>query len=269
MTRVTICIPVRNGDNYLEQALASISMQTDLAYRVLVSDNASTDRTVDILEAWKKRLPLEVIRQSAMVSMVENFNGLLERVDDPFYMVLCHDDYLNAPDAISSARAVLESNDDISAVYSDLVYVSEARLRLATRRFHRTGRFDAEKAGRQSIIKTRNMFGIPLLVRRSALGSNRYDPAFRYVPDVDLSWQISGHQPAWHIPRPLIANRYHAGNSTWGWLGGATDEYMRLASKHGMQLSPALRAQVRIRCWSVGQQRRLFSAYERLVSRLG
>ncbi|MCA3562118.1 MAG: glycosyltransferase [Aestuariivirga sp.] len=269
MTRVTICIPVRNGDNYLEQALASIAMQTCPADRVLVSDNASTDRTADILEAWKQRLPLEVIRQPALVSMVENFNGLLDRVEDPFYMVLSHDDYLNAPDAISSARAVLEANSDVSAVYCDLAYVGEKRRRLATRRFHRTGRFDADEAGRQSIFKTRNMFGIPLLVRRSALGPHRYDPAFRYGPDLDLSWRISRLQPAWHIPRALIANRYHAGNSTWGWLGGAADEYLRLASKHGMRISPVLRAQIRLRCWSVGQQRRLFGAYERLVSRLG
>ncbi|MCA3556000.1 glycosyltransferase [Aestuariivirga sp.] len=268
MTRVTVCIPVRNGDNFLEQALASIAMQTYPADRVLVSDNASTDRTAGILEAWKRRLPLEVVRQPAPVSMVENFNGLLDRVEDPFYMVLCHDDYLNAPDAISSARAVLEANSGVSAVYCDLAYVGEKRRRLATRRFHRTGLFDADEAGRQSVLKTRNMFGIPLLVRRSALGPYRYDPAFRYGLDLDLSWQMSRLQPAWHIPRALMANRYHAGNSTWGGLGAA-DEYFRLASKHGMRISPARRAQIRLRCWSVGQQRRLFGAYERLVSRLG
>jgi glycosyltransferase involved in cell wall biosynthesis len=269
MNHITICIPVHNGGNYLEQALASISAQDDKGYSVLVGDNASTDSTADILKSWKKRLPLEVMRRSVFVSMADNFNGLLDQISDGYFMILCHDDYFNAPDAISSARAVLDGNGDVSAVYCDLMYVSETRRALAARRFNRTGLFSGEDAGRQSIARARNMFGIPLLVRRDALGSTRYDPLLSYVFDLDFSWRVSRSQPAWHIPRALIANRYHGGNSTWGSLSGTADEYIRLASQHGLNLSMTRQAQIRLQCWSVGQQKRIFGAYERLVSLLG
>ena len=47
---VTIGLPVYNGERFLPNALASIRGQTFADFRLVVSDNASTDRTVDIVE---------------------------------------------------------------------------------------------------------------------------------------------------------------------------------------------------------------------------
>ena len=268
MAAIDICIPVYNGENYLEQALASILEQTEHDYRVVVSDNASTDRTAEILAAWQDRLPLHVVRRERTVPMAQNFNSVLDQVQGAYYMVLCHDDYLYSPQALSVARQVLEREADISAVYCDLAYVSETRRLLATRRFGREGRFSGEEAGRDSIGSLRNMFGIPLLVRRTALGTNRYDSSFRYSFDVDLSWQVSRTSPAWHVPQILIANRYHGGNTTWKLLGGVADEYIRLAAKYGVELTPGSRSKIRLRSWLGTQKKRVFGAYERIVSNL-
>jgi glycosyltransferase involved in cell wall biosynthesis len=42
---VSIGIPVFNGENYVEQALGSVLAQTMGDFEIVVSDNASTDRT--------------------------------------------------------------------------------------------------------------------------------------------------------------------------------------------------------------------------------
>ncbi len=52
MTSFTICIPVYNGAAFLGEALASIAEQDLSGVEVIVSDNASTDETPEILRHW-------------------------------------------------------------------------------------------------------------------------------------------------------------------------------------------------------------------------
>src|SRR5258705_469454 len=80
--------------------------------------------------------------------------------------------------------------------------------------------------GHMPVRSTRNMFGIPPLVKRKALGQHRYDRRFRYIADADLSWRVSRDAPAWHIPEVMIANRYSASNSTWFLNKTAGDEFL-------------------------------------------
>jgi cellulose synthase/poly-beta-1,6-N-acetylglucosamine synthase-like glycosyltransferase len=51
MVQVTVGLPVYNGERYLGEALDSILGQTFRDLVLVVSDNASTDRTVEIVES--------------------------------------------------------------------------------------------------------------------------------------------------------------------------------------------------------------------------
>tara|TARA_R110001606_G_scaffold396457_2_gene570613 strand:- start:1489 stop:2301 length:813 start_codon:yes stop_codon:yes gene_type:complete len=269
MPRISICLPVYNGADYVEEALASIAAQTCTDYIVVASDNASSDETGALLEKWSHRIPMDIVTQDKTIPMQAHFDCLLDRVKTEAYMLLCHDDYLCAPDALEKALAALDAEPEVSAIYCDLAYVSERGTTLATRRFAREGPMEADMLGKLSLRTARNMFGIPLLVRTLALGSHRYDRQFKYIVDVDLSWTISKNAPAWHIPDVMIANRYSASNSTWGMLKDASQEFMALAKKHGVALTAAERRHIAFTNWSVGIQKQLFGTYERLRTRMG
>ena len=45
---VSICLPVYNGENYVREAITSILEQTFEDFELIISDNASTDRTHEI-----------------------------------------------------------------------------------------------------------------------------------------------------------------------------------------------------------------------------
>ena len=268
MPCITICLPVYNGAAFVEQALASIAAQSHGDILVIAGDNASTDGTAKILRSWSSRLAMLIVTQDTTISMQDHFNALIDRVETDAYMVLCHDDYFCATHALQAASEVLDSQPRISAVYSDIAYVSEHGRDLARRSFRRSGEQDADRLGRQTLRSARNMFGIPILVRTEALGANRYDPDFRYIADVDLSWRISERSPLWHIPEVLLANRYRGGNSTWALLGDAHAEFVRLAEKHGVTLSSGDRTRMKFKNWQVGGTKQMFGLYERLVTHL-
>ncbi len=48
---VSIVLPVRNGEAFLEEALASLAAQTHADYELVVQDDGSTDRTAEIVAA--------------------------------------------------------------------------------------------------------------------------------------------------------------------------------------------------------------------------
>jgi glycosyltransferase involved in cell wall biosynthesis len=269
VARFAVCIPVYNGAAFVAQALESVAQQSHTDLTVIVSDNASTDATPQILAEWSRRLPMRIIRRPRTLPMREHFNALLDDVDAEAYMLLCHDDYFASRDALARAQAALDADPGISAVYCDLVYVNEAGRTLAHRRFGRDGRFRADDAGWRSIATARNCFGIPLAIRRDALGTRRYDNDLLYVMDVDLSWTLSRERPAFHIPEPLIANRYSRQNSTWSMQGSIRREYIDLATKYGRRPGPLARIKIGMTCFGVTQQKRVFSLYERLRSWTG
>ena len=154
MARFAVCIPVYNGAAFVGQALESIASQSHGDLEVIVSDNASSDGTPEILASWSDRLPMRIIRREQTLPMRDHFNALLDEVDSDAYMLLCHDDYLASPEALAKAQSILDARSDISAVYCDLLYVNEYRRPLA--------------ANRSELAATASVFRLPSGGMRSA-----------------------------------------------------------------------------------------------------
>ena len=55
---VSICCLAYNHENYIKDALDSFLMQnTEFRYEILIHDDASTDRTADIIREYEKKYP--------------------------------------------------------------------------------------------------------------------------------------------------------------------------------------------------------------------
>ncbi|MDE2336753.1 MAG: glycosyltransferase family 2 protein [Alphaproteobacteria bacterium] len=92
---VTIGIPVYNGEACLDKMLASICAQSFQDMEILVSDNASTDSTPEIIARWAaKDKRIRVHRQPENVGARNNFIWLLENAAAPWMKFAAHDDML-------------------------------------------------------------------------------------------------------------------------------------------------------------------------------
>lgn len=71
---VSIGMPTYNGERFIAQALDSLLAQDDGDFELVVSDNASTDRTGEIVRAYAARDErIRYIRQPVTVGAAENF----------------------------------------------------------------------------------------------------------------------------------------------------------------------------------------------------
>jgi glycosyltransferase involved in cell wall biosynthesis len=93
MTSVSIGMPVYNAEKYLDGALASLSAQTFSDLQIVISDNASTDSTPDIISTWAARDARIIFhRQIKNIGAMPNFEWVLRQVASPWFMFSAYDD---------------------------------------------------------------------------------------------------------------------------------------------------------------------------------
>lgn len=90
---VTIGVPVFNGAAFIDRALASLTAQTYDDLEIVVSDNASTDATADIVKGHAARDgQIAYLRRDSTVPVYENFRGLVEHARGEYFMWASADD---------------------------------------------------------------------------------------------------------------------------------------------------------------------------------
>lgn len=106
---VTIGMPVYNGMPFVETALQALARQSYQEFVLLVSDNASTDGTWELLQAWAPRDPRIVLRrQQSNIGLMRNFQYLLDEAKTEYFMWHAHDDWL-APNYLEALLEVIRS----------------------------------------------------------------------------------------------------------------------------------------------------------------
>lgn len=240
---ITITIPVYNGENFIREAINSIFRQSFNNFLLIISDNASNDGTSDIVQEYCQSDPRIIhIRHNENIGMLANGNfcmSIIRELHNKYFFILSHDDCLASDSAIQTAYHIMEQQPEISAVYCDLLYISNGGSVIGKRRFSRVGCIEAELLAKNSIITTRNMFGIALLMRTQALRNQNisYNLQFSYIADVEFSYLISAHGSIYHIPEFFIANRFHGKNSTRGIIKKAKRQFLQFAATYNFPLT--------------------------------
>lgn len=99
---LSICIPTFNREAELKECLESIRSSWLPNIEIVVSDNASTDATVEMLEGFSKLLPLRWQRQSKNVGFDQNCVDVIAMSRGRYCWILGSDDSI-APNALVAA----------------------------------------------------------------------------------------------------------------------------------------------------------------------
>ena len=130
--RVTIGVPVRNGESEIEACLACLSNQTYRDITILVHDNASTDRTAEIVAAaMRKDSRIHYYRHATDIGALANFASVLAAAQSPYFMWRAYDD-LSSPDYVERLVAALDAHPDaaLAASRTETLRVQANRCRV-------------------------------------------------------------------------------------------------------------------------------------------
>ena len=111
--KVTIVIPAYNLEMYIGECLESVLCQkTKFPFKVVVSDDASTDRTPQILQEYQKKYPdvLKVILKEKNSGSYLNAIQLLDRIDSEYISYLDGDDFWIGENRLQHQVDFLDAN---------------------------------------------------------------------------------------------------------------------------------------------------------------
>jgi glycosyltransferase involved in cell wall biosynthesis len=210
MPRITVAVPVYNGERYLARTLDSLLRQTVRDFVLLVGDNASTDGTAAIIQAYAARDPrVRHVRHPRNLGAATNYSRLCELAETELFRWSAADD-CSEPRFLEACLEALERDPDAVLAYPRIIMIDEEDRPL--------GEYDEGL----HLPQTRSRDRFFTLLRNSRLcnalyGLGRTD-AFRRTrllgpfrgSDIIFEAELTLYGKILEVPEPLLLRRMHA-----------------------------------------------------------
>lgn len=125
---ITICYPVFNGEKLIKKAIQNTINQIEknqIKAKILISNNCSDDNTLIICEEFQKKYPyVKIFNQKKKLSLNQNHNFLLDKIDTKYFVFHSHDD-VRLEGFYYQCLDILEKMPHIVLCYSHANYVDE------------------------------------------------------------------------------------------------------------------------------------------------
>src|SRR5262245_21339235 len=123
--RVSICLPVYNGEEYIREAIRSVLDQTFEDFELIISDNASEDRTAEICNEFSTTDPRVFYSRSDINrGLAWNHNRTFAQAKGQFLMWIGHDDLLERK-YISRCIEAMDEDPGVVLSYSNANHIDD------------------------------------------------------------------------------------------------------------------------------------------------
>ena len=123
MPKLSIGLPVYNGEKYLAATLDALLSQTFTDFELIVSDNGSTDATPDIVRRYAAKDPrIRFLRYDENRGGAWNWNNTFAHASAEYFKWAAHDD-LHDPRFVERCIALLEREPSVVLCYTAARYI--------------------------------------------------------------------------------------------------------------------------------------------------
>jgi len=207
---ISVCIPTYNGAKYIAQTIESILNQTFTDFEIIVSDDGSSDKTLEIVGSFNDPRIVRIDRLSK-VGAEANWNNAVATASASLVKLVCQDDLLYPQCLEVEVQTMIKSeNQDVSFCFHLRDFVTPNSRKLSARR---VGYSNLQKYSKTDILTKvvrsgGNPIGEPMAVTMRKLSLNSAGK-FRgdYVIDLDMWSKLSDQGSALFIEQHLSAFR--------------------------------------------------------------
>jgi abequosyltransferase len=216
--RLSVCIPTYNRARQLPETLDSFLSQIGGDVEIVISDNASTDDTEDIIESYRRRFPSILYhRWSENMGADRNYLRVVELAHGDYCWLFGSDDTIG-PGAMSEVLAMLGDQCDIylfNRLECNLAMKPLNPRQLLALERATVFRFDTPGVLERYLELTQNVGGLfsylsSIVVRRAAWNAAGYDERFTgsaYSHSSILLTMLRNGCTLHYDPRPLVNTR--------------------------------------------------------------
>ena len=188
---ITIIIPILNGEKYIQTCFDSIFAQTYKNFEVVVFDNGSSDRTIELAEKYS----VKIIKNQKNLGWAKANNLCINQTKTKYAFLLNIDTALDS-DCLKNLYKFAESRSDLACVSPRIVEYSEFLAGKESKGFPlafdiRDGLIKAYYVNKKC-IEVSFVPGTALFANRENLRDQFYfrEDFFMYHEDIELSLRI-------------------------------------------------------------------------------
>lgn len=213
---ISICIPTYNCEKYIGFAIESVISQTYKNLELVIVDDCSTDRTLEIIKKYRDPR-IRLIKNTRNLGVEHNWNKAIAEAQGEFIKLLCHDDILY-PSCLRRQLEIFKDpkNSEVNLVCCGRNIIDEQGNKILERTFKSKERkFLGFDFIRRTIRSGTNLIGEPtaVLIRTDILSkTGLFNDKIPYLIDLDLWCRILLYGEIYILREPLCAFRVSTGS---------------------------------------------------------
>jgi glycosyltransferase involved in cell wall biosynthesis len=206
--KVTVIIPVYNGEKYLSYAVESILNQTFNDFELLIINDGSTDHSLEIIQSYRDQR-IRIVDNKENLGLVRTRNKGLSEARGQYIAFLDCDDIAN-PNRLKEQVDFLDKHIGFGMVGSWVEVINEQNCLTGEKWKHE---IDSDKIS--SILLFENCFTqSSIMLKKAILFQTLYEESYPVAEDYDLWVRLISITKASNIPNFLVQyRRYFASTS--------------------------------------------------------
>lgn len=232
---ISVCIPVYNCEQYIGAAIESVLKQTFQSFELIILDNCSTDRTLEVIRRYDDPR-IRVIENESNIGAGGNWNKALKEANGRFIKILCADDLIY-PTCLDRQLSQLNepANSGVVMVCCGRDIIIDNGPKVMARKFEGVqGRLAGLEAIKKNVRSGTNLIGEPtaVLFRADVLPQMAgFVEGMRYVIDLDFWCRMLLHGDIYVIPESLCVFRVSSDSWSCQVANSQSRDYCALLEK--------------------------------------
>ncbi|MDA1095655.1 MAG: glycosyltransferase [Chloroflexi bacterium] len=232
---VSVCIPVYNGEAFIDECIGSVLEQTLDRFELLIVDNCSTDGTAEII-AGLGDSRIRYVRNEVNIGSIANFNRCIELATGELFLLLPHDDVLH-PGCLATFATVFADHTDVGLAYSAFHTIDGPGDRLGSVANHLEDKLLSGADAIRDVVDHFHPIQLPM-ARTSILRSlGGFDGAFAGFSDIHLWMRIVFEGwCAYYVCESLSSHRVHDDQGQHFFKQNTAENMRKLSEHYGRTL---------------------------------
>lgn len=217
MKKLTVIMPVYNGEKYLKEAVDSVLNQKFTDFDLLILNDNSSDATAQILEDYaKKDTRVVVVTKTSNEGPANLRNEGIEKANTPLIALLDADD-IALPTRFEKQIQVLEADNELALCGTWFTIFGDKKEKVIK---HAVAHDDLKV----QFLHSCGLGNSTVMFKKSAIKNLRFEHEYVPAEDYGLWSEFIANSKFYNIPESLVRYRWHPGN-----ISQTKEENLRIA----------------------------------------
>jgi glycosyltransferase involved in cell wall biosynthesis len=199
---ISICIPAYKNVSFLKRLLDSIQIQTYRHFEVVVTDDSPDNEVFELCSTHSLKDSLRYFKNDKNLGTPENWNESMRRARGEWIKLMHDDDWFGVPEALIIFANSIRQHPEATFFFS--AYTNVYLERNSFEEVHISGKWRKYLAKDPKSLLSSNRIGPPSVIIHKLSPGIFYDPAFKWLVDIDFYIRLLENTPVVYIPETLV-----------------------------------------------------------------